>query len=172
MLRGVKPVGQGAEGCVDGRGLRRLRQGLFGTEALAPLLVGWVLSPPARSLHAAEPFPPGEASEHFDAQARAGKKDLMATLQADSRFQVMTRAMSAAGMSPMLHARGPLTLFVPTDAAFEKLTADGVKGLAYIPGDHLYGDDTEGATDASHASDLGFMRQADVFEPVLRAALK
>ena len=107
MLRGVKPVGQGGEGCVDGRGLRRLRQRLFGTEALAPLLlVGWVLSLPARSLHAAEPFPPGEASEHFDAQARASKKDLMATLQADSRFQVMTRAMSAAGMSPMLHARG------------------------------------------------------------------
>jgi hypothetical protein len=46
-----------------------------------------------------------------------------------------------------------------------------VKGLFYIEGDHLYGDDTEGATDASHASDLGFMRQADIFEPVLRAAL-
>lgn len=108
---------------MDGRGLCRLRQRLFGTEALAPLLlVGWVLSLPARSLHAAELFPPGEASEHFDAQAWAGKKDLMATLQADSRFQVMTRAMSAAGMSAMLHARGPLTLFVPTDAAFEKLT--------------------------------------------------
>ena len=30
---------------------------------------------------------------------------------------------------------------------------------------------TEGATDASHASDLGFMRQADIFEPVLRTAL-
>ena len=30
----------------------------------------------------------------------------------------------------------------------------------------LYGDDSEGATDASHASDLGFMRQATLFEPV------
>jgi hypothetical protein len=36
----------------------------------------------------------------------------------------------------------------------------------------LYGTDAEGANDASHATDLGFMRQADVFEPVLRAALK
>jgi hypothetical protein len=35
----------------------------------------------------------------------------------------------------------------------------------------FYGDDTEGATDASHASDLGFMRQADIFEPVLRRVL-
>jgi hypothetical protein len=54
---------------------------------------------------------------------------------------------------------------------FAALQSEGVKNLSYIPGDHLYGDDTEGATDASHASDLGFMRQADVMEPVLRAAL-
>jgi len=46
-----------------------------------------------------------------------------------------------------------------------------VKNLFYIPGDHLYGDDTEGATDASHANDLGFMRQADVMEPILRTAM-
>jgi len=57
-------------------------------------------------------------------------------------------------------------------AAFAALQKDGVRNLHYIAGDHLYGDDTEGATDASHASDLGFMRQADVMEPVLRDALK
>ena len=56
-------------------------------------------------------------------------------------------------------------------AAYERLQTAGVEGLHYIGGDHLYGDDTEGATDASHASDLGFMRQADIFEPVLRKAL-
>lgn len=56
-------------------------------------------------------------------------------------------------------------------AAYDTLVAEGVKNLHYVPGDHLYGDDTEGATDASHASDLGFMRQADIFEPVLRQAL-
>lgn len=56
--------------------------------------------------------------------------------------------------------------------AYEELTAAGVKKLSYIKGDSLYGDDTEGATDASHASDLGFMRQADIFEPVIREALK
>ena len=56
-------------------------------------------------------------------------------------------------------------------AAYEQLVKEGVKGLFYIDGDHLYGDDAEGATDASHASDLGFMRQADIFEPILRAAL-
>jgi len=56
-------------------------------------------------------------------------------------------------------------------AAYDSLIKEGVKNLYYIPGDVLYGDDTEGATDASHASDLGFMRQAEIFEPVLRKAL-
>lgn len=54
---------------------------------------------------------------------------------------------------------------------FESLKTDGVTHLHYIPGDMLLGDDTQGATDGSHPSDLGFMRQADVFEPVLRQAL-
>lgn len=56
-------------------------------------------------------------------------------------------------------------------AAYDSLIKEGVKNLHYIPGDVLYGDDTEGATDASHASDLGFMRQAEIFEPLLRKAL-
>ena len=56
-------------------------------------------------------------------------------------------------------------------SAYEVLQKAGVKGLHYVSGEGLYGTDTEGATDASHASDLGFMRQADLFEPVLRAAL-
>lgn len=56
-------------------------------------------------------------------------------------------------------------------AAYEGLVKEGVSGLFYIPGDTLYGDDSEGATDASHASDLGFLRQAQAFEPVLRKAL-
>jgi hypothetical protein len=55
--------------------------------------------------------------------------------------------------------------------AYKTLIQDGVTGLSYIPGDVLYGDDSEGATDASHANDLGFMRQAEVFEPFIRKAI-
>jgi hypothetical protein len=55
--------------------------------------------------------------------------------------------------------------------AFEKLKTDGVKGLFYIPGDDLLGSDGEGSTDGSHPNDLGFVRQADVMEPIIRAAL-
>jgi hypothetical protein len=56
-------------------------------------------------------------------------------------------------------------------AAYDTLIKAGIQNLHYIPGDALYGTDTEGATDASHANDLGFMRQADIFEPILRKAL-
>ncbi len=54
---------------------------------------------------------------------------------------------------------------------YAALQQEGVKYLSYIPGDALYGTDADGATDGSHASDLGFMRQSDVMEPILRAAL-
>lgn len=55
--------------------------------------------------------------------------------------------------------------------SFEALTKAGVGRLYYVFGDPLLGDDTDGATDGSHPNDLGFFRQADAFEPVLRKAL-
>ena len=55
--------------------------------------------------------------------------------------------------------------------AFDQLKSESMLRLHYIGGDDLYGSDGEGATDGSHANDLGFMRQADAFEPVLRATL-
>jgi hypothetical protein len=55
--------------------------------------------------------------------------------------------------------------------SFEALKKEGISKLHYIRGDSLLGDDSEGATDGSHPNDLGFMRQAAAFEPVLREAL-
>ena len=54
---------------------------------------------------------------------------------------------------------------------YTALQKSGVKGLFYLEGDDLLGDDAEASTDGSHPSDLGFVRQADRFEPVLRRAL-
>lgn len=55
--------------------------------------------------------------------------------------------------------------------AYDALVKSGVKGLYYVEGEALLGDDSEGTTDGSHPNDLGFMRQADILEPVLREAL-
>ncbi|WP_395750423.1 SGNH/GDSL hydrolase family protein [Prosthecobacter sp.] len=57
-------------------------------------------------------------------------------------------------------------------AAYEQLKKEKVTNLHYIGGDALYGTDAEGSNDASHGTDLGFLRQAEIFEPVLRKALK
>ena len=55
--------------------------------------------------------------------------------------------------------------------AYDNLITSGIQNLYYLKGEDLLGSDTEGATDGSHPSDLGFVRQADAFEPVLREAL-
>lgn len=56
--------------------------------------------------------------------------------------------------------------------AYENLRKSGVKGLAYLDGDLLLGDDGEGATDGSHPNDLGMVRYADAYEKPLRRLLK
>ena len=57
-------------------------------------------------------------------------------------------------------------------ASFLALLDQGFEKLFYISGDGLLGHDSEGTTDGSHPNDLGFVRQADQFEPVLRKALE
>ena len=56
-------------------------------------------------------------------------------------------------------------------ACWAALKKEGITGLYYLEGDDLLGDDAEAATDGSHPSDLGLVRQADRFEPVLRKTL-
>ncbi|MHB8861281.1 MAG: SGNH/GDSL hydrolase family protein [Pirellulaceae bacterium] len=54
---------------------------------------------------------------------------------------------------------------------FDSLIAAGVPHLHYLPGDDLLGSDGEGAVDGSHPSDLGFLRNAQAYETVLRPIL-
>ena len=53
-------------------------------------------------------------------------------------------------------------------AAYERLQSAGIKGLHYLEGEQLLGDDNEGTVDSSHPTDLGFMRQADAFIAALK----
>ncbi|NIA12582.1 MAG: hypothetical protein GWP08_00785 [Nitrospiraceae bacterium] len=56
-------------------------------------------------------------------------------------------------------------------AAYERLKADGVPGLYYVPCDNLLGDDGEATVDGTHPTDLGFLRMAEAIEPVLSEIL-
>ena len=57
-------------------------------------------------------------------------------------------------------------------AAYERLIAAGIQDLHYLPGEALLGEDGEDTVDSSHPTDLGFMRQAAAFRPVLEKALR
>lgn len=57
-------------------------------------------------------------------------------------------------------------------AAYERLKSAGVKGLYYLEGESLLGDDNEGTVDSSHPTDLGFLRQAEAFIEALQPVLK
>jgi lysophospholipase L1-like esterase len=50
---------------------------------------------------------------------------------------------------------------------FEHLVGEGVPRLAYVEGSRLLGTDGEASIDGVHPGDLGFVRMADVMEPVL-----
>jgi hypothetical protein len=50
---------------------------------------------------------------------------------------------------------------------YDKLVAEKAGSLHYLPGDKLLGDDGEATVDGSHPTDLGFVRQADAFQPAL-----
>jgi len=54
---------------------------------------------------------------------------------------------------------------------FDKLRADGIEHLYYLPGEHLLGWDGDGTVDAVHPSDLGMYRLATAYEAILRTLL-
>ncbi|MCP4778161.1 MAG: hypothetical protein GY880_28435 [Planctomycetaceae bacterium] len=58
------------------------------------------------------------------------------------------------------------------EAAYQSLLAAGENNIFYLDGQKLLGSDGEGATDGSHPSDLGMVRYADAYEPVLQRMLK
>src|SRR5262249_37420945 len=55
---------------------------------------------------------------------------------------------------------------------YDKLVADGVPNLHLLPGEKQYGNDGEATVDGVHATDLGFLRLADAYEPVLAGILR
>jgi lysophospholipase L1-like esterase len=55
---------------------------------------------------------------------------------------------------------------------YRRLIRAGQKRIFYVRGAKLIGDDGLATVDGVHPTDLGFMRMADVLEPVLRRALK
>jgi hypothetical protein len=81
------------------------------------------------------------------------------------------RTYSNAFFIPSKHQRNEQSR-VALRESFDQLRQAGVRYLFYLEGKGQLGDDGEATVDSSHPTDLGFMRMADAFEPVLRQALK
>ena len=56
--------------------------------------------------------------------------------------------------------------------ALGRLAAAGLSRLYYLSGSGLLGSDGEATTDGSHPNDLGMVRYADAYEPILREILE
>jgi hypothetical protein len=106
-----------------------------------------------------------ERVEPFVRKLRAAHPDTPIVLVED---RTMQDSFLIAGRMEYYHLKDRAEL----KAACERLEKSGVKNLYSIPGEHLFGDDGEGSVDASHPTDLGFMRQADIFAGVLGPLLK
>jgi hypothetical protein len=80
------------------------------------------------------------------------------------------RAFTNAALFPA-QARHHAANHAALRAAFAGLVAEGVQHLEYLADAPFLGADGEASMDGSHPSDLGMLRYADVYEPVLRRLL-
>jgi uncharacterized surface protein with fasciclin (FAS1) repeats len=77
----------------------------------------------APAADAAPPAPPSAAAQAFQPLSTAPSGDLAATLQAAGQFSKFLAAAEKTGLGALLKGQRELTLFVPTDAAFDALPA-------------------------------------------------
>jgi len=96
-----------------------------------------------------------ERAETFIRKVRAAHPDTPIVLA--DRTSVRDESMTSVGKA----------MFV----VYERLQAEGMEGLHFLPSKGMLGSDTEGTVDGGHPNDLGMMRQAEVFTAFLRPLL-
>lgn len=64
-----------------------------------------------------------------DAADTANKKDIVDTAIAAEQFETLVSAVKAAELVEVLKGEGPLTVFAPTDKAFEKVPKEKLEAL-------------------------------------------
>jgi uncharacterized surface protein with fasciclin (FAS1) repeats len=60
----------------------------------------------------------------------APAKDIVATAKASGQFRTLTALLTTTGLAKTLQAKGPFTVFAPTDAAFAKVPKKTLSALA------------------------------------------
>jgi uncharacterized surface protein with fasciclin (FAS1) repeats len=101
---------------------------LIAGSALAQGAAAPAAGAPAPDAAAAPAAPPSAAAQAFKPIAPSG--DLAATLQASGQFTKFLAAADKAGLTPTLKGARPLTLFVPTDPAFDALPTGALDAMS------------------------------------------
>jgi uncharacterized surface protein with fasciclin (FAS1) repeats len=78
----------------------------------------------ANAAQAGDSCPAAAAANH-----RAEAKDIVDTAVSAGSFKTLAAALTAAGLVDTLKAKGPFTVFAPTDEAFGKLPAGTLESL-------------------------------------------
>jgi uncharacterized surface protein with fasciclin (FAS1) repeats len=108
--------------------LHRLLLTAAATLALAgPTLAQTPAAPAAPPADAAAPAAPAAMSLSI---TPAG--DIADTLKASGQFTILVKALDASNLTGVLKTAGPLTIFAPTDAAFNALPAGQLDSLMKI----------------------------------------
>lgn len=69
------------------------------------------------------------ASQHGSTDHTAPSKNILDTTIAAGNFTTLLAGFKAAGLTDRLTAKGPFTVFAPTDEAFKKLPAGALEAL-------------------------------------------
>ena len=85
---------------------------------------------------------------------------------------LVERAERPEGLFFKSHPAGYIGANARLREIYDRLVKAGQRRLFYVPATQLLGTDGEATVDGTHPTDLGFVRMADAFEPVLRRALK
>jgi uncharacterized surface protein with fasciclin (FAS1) repeats len=65
----------------------------------------------------------------FAPTAKAAEKDIVAIAASNPDFSTLVTAVKAAGLVEALQADGPITVFAPTNAAFEKIGKEKLNAI-------------------------------------------
>jgi uncharacterized surface protein with fasciclin (FAS1) repeats len=106
---------------------------LLTTAAAALVLAGPALAQPAAPGGAAAAPPPAAApAAPAMSLSITPSGDIVDTLKASGQFTILLKALDATNLTGVLKGAGPLTVFAPTDAAFQALPAGQLDSLLKI----------------------------------------
>jgi uncharacterized surface protein with fasciclin (FAS1) repeats len=108
---------------------------LLTTAAAALVLAGPALAQPAAAPGAAAPTaapPAASAAAPAMSLSITPAGDIVDTLKASGQFTILLKALDASNLTSVLKGAGPLTVFAPTDAAFQALPAGELDSLMKI----------------------------------------